>query len=101
MVDRVPQQEWREIFNEVYRRYRDFYYVPNMNGYDWNAIRDQYSTLLDYVGHRSDLTYVLGEMVAELSTSHSYIAGGDFEIPKRTPVALLGARLELDVSAGR
>ena len=23
MVDRVPQQEWVEIFNEVYRRYRD------------------------------------------------------------------------------
>jgi tricorn protease len=101
MVDRVPKQEWREIFNEVYRRYRDFYYVPNMNGYDWNAIRDQYSPLLDYVAHRSDLTYVLGEMVAELSTSHSYIAGGDFEIPKRTPVALLGARLELDAPAGR
>ena len=40
-------------------------------------------------------------MVAELSTSHSYITGGDFEIPKRTPVALLGARLELNSSAGR
>ena len=72
-----------EIFNEVYRRYRDFFYAKNMNGYDWNALRDQYRPLVDYVAHRSDLNYVLGEMVAELSNSHAYITGGDFEIPKR------------------
>jgi tricorn protease len=101
MVDRVPHEEWVEIFNEVYRRYRDYYYVPNMQGYDWNALRDQYRPLVDYVAHRSDLNYVLGEMVAELSTSHSYITGGDFDIPKRTPVALMGAKLELDAAAGR
>ena len=101
MVDRIPQQEWAEIFNEVYRRYRDFFYVENMNGYNWNALRDQYRPLVDYVANRSDLNYVLGEMVAELSNSHTYITGGDFEIPKRTPVALMGARIELDASAGR
>ncbi len=92
IVDRVPQQEWVEIFNEVFRRYRDFFYAENMNGYDWNALRDQYRPLVDYVAHRSDLNYVLGEMVAELSNSHSYISGGDIEIPKRTPVALMGAK---------
>ncbi|MGA8727449.1 MAG: S41 family peptidase [Terracidiphilus sp.] len=101
MVDRVPQQEWMEMFNEVYRRYRDFFYAENMNGYDWNALRDQYRPLVDYVAHRSDLNYVLGEMVAELSNSHAYITGGDFEIPKRTPVALMGAKIELDAAAGR
>jgi tricorn protease len=101
MVDRVPQQEWVEIFTEVARRYRDFFYVPNMNGYDWEALRAQYRPLVDYVAHRSDLNYVLGEMVAELSVSHAYIAGGDYEIPKRPQVALPGARIELDAAAGR
>ena len=101
MVDRVPQQEWVEIFNEVYRRYRDFFYAQNMNGYNWDALRDQYRPLVDYVAHRSDLNYVMGEMVAELSNSHSYITGGDFDIPRRPQVALLGARLELDESSGR
>ncbi len=101
IVDRVPPQEWGEIFNEVFRRYRDFFYAENMNGYDWNKLRDQYRPLVDYVAHRSDLNYVLGEMVAELSNSHSYISGGDFEVPKRTPVALMGARIELDADAGR
>ena len=101
MVDRVPHDEWVEIFNEVYRRYRDFFYAQNMNGYDWSALRDQYRPLVDSVANRSDLNYVLGEMIAELSSSHTYITGGDFEIPKRPQVALPGARLELDASAGR
>ncbi len=101
MVDRVPHEEWVEIFSEVWRRYRDFFYVQNMHGYDWNALRAQYRPLVDYVAHRSDLNYVLGEMVAELSVSHAYLQGGDFEIPKRPQVALPGARIELDQSAGR
>ena len=101
LVDRVPQQEWTEMFNEVWRRYRDFFYVKNMHGYDWNALRQQYASLVPYVAHRSDLNYVLGEMVSELSTSHSYIEGGDFDMPKRAQIALPGARLELDPSAGR
>ena len=101
MVDRIPAQEWAQIFDEVWRRFRDFFYAENMHGYDWKKIGDQYRPLLQYVGHRADLNYVLGEMVAELSASHSYIQDGDFDIPDRPPVGLLGARLELDKEAGR
>src|SRR5208282_3549863 len=101
MVDRVPHEEWVEIYNEVGRRYRDFFYVENMHGYDWNALLAQYRPLVDYVAHRSDLNYALGELVAELSVSHAYLQGGDFEIPKRPQVALPGARIELDAAAGR
>lgn len=101
MVDRVPAQEWAEIFDEVWRRYRDFFYVRNMHGYDWKAIGDRYRQLLPHVAHRSDLNYVLGEMVAELNVGHAYIEGGDFEIPERAKVGLPGARFELDPQAGR
>ncbi len=101
MVDRVPADEWAEIFDEVWRRYRDFFYVKNMHGYDWKAIGDRYRQLLPYVAHRSDLNYVLGEMVAELNVGHAYIEGGDFEIPDRPKVALPGARFALDQKAGR
>jgi tricorn protease len=100
-VDRVPHEEWVEMFNEVWRRYRDFFYVKNMHGYDWEALRAQYRPLVDYVAHRSDLNYVLGEMVAELSVGHAYIEGGDWEMPKRPQVGLMGARFELDAVAGR
>ena len=46
MVDRVPAEEWAEIFDEVWRRYRDFFYVENMHGYDWEALRKQYEPLV-------------------------------------------------------
>ena len=100
-VDLVPSEEWEAIFDEVWRRYRDFFYVKNMHGYDWAAIRDRYRPWLAHVKHRSDLNYVIGEMIAELNVGHAYISGGDYEIPDRPGVALMGAELELDSASGR
>jgi tricorn protease len=100
-VDRVPVEEWNQIFNEVWRRYRDWFYVSNMHGYDWVALREQYKPLLKYVAHRSDLNYVISEMISELVVQHAYIEGGDFQIPPRPRYGLPGARFELDKQAGR
>jgi tricorn protease len=101
MTYRIPAAEWREIFAEVWRRYRDYFYVENMHGYDWAALRRKYEPLLDYVGHRADLNYVISEMIAELTVQHAYIEGGDLGLPKRPFVALPGARFELDSKSGR
>jgi len=101
VVDRVPAEEWATIFDEVWRRYRDFFYVRNMHGYDWKAIGDRYRQLLPHVTHRSDLTYLLGEMVSELSVGHAYVEEGDIERPARPKAGLPGARFELDEKAGR
>jgi tricorn protease len=101
VVDRVPAEEWATIFDEVWRRYRDFFYVRNMHGYDWKAIGERYRQLLPHVSHRSDLTYLLGEMVAELNVGHAYIEEGDIERPTRAKAGLPGARFELDAKAGR
>jgi tricorn protease len=100
-MDLVPAEEWAAIFEEAWRRFRDFFYVDNMHGYDWAAIREQYRPQLRYVAHRSDLNYVLTEMVSELNAGHTYVAGGDFQIPARAPVGLPGARFELDREVGR
>lgn len=99
-LDLVPAEEWETIFDEVWRRYRDFFYVKNMHGYDWDAIRDRYRPWLAHVRHRSDLNYVIGEMIAELNVGHAYISGGDYELPERPGVALMGADLELDADTG-
>jgi len=92
-VDRVPVEEWNQIFNEVWRRYRDWFYVSNMHGYNWVALREQYKPMLKYVGHRSDLNYVISEMISELTVQHAYIDGGDFQTPPRPRSGLPGARL--------
>jgi tricorn protease len=100
-VERVPAEEWPQIFDEVWRRFRDYFYAPNMHGYDWSALREQYRPLVAHVAHRSDLNYVIGEMIAELNVSHAYIAGGEWQAPERPKVALLGCQFELDRASGR
>lgn len=101
MFDRNPKEEWLTVYDEVWRRFRDFFYVKNMHGFDWKAIGDQYRPLVKHVAHRSDLNYIIGEMISELNVGHAYIEGGDFEIPERPKVALPGARFELDPNANR
>lgn len=96
-----PVKEWRQIFFEVWRQYRDWFYAPNMHGYNWTAIRDDYIKWLPYVSHRSDLNYLLSEMQSELAVQHAYIDGGDFNLPPRVRVALTGARFDVDKTANR
>lgn len=96
-----PVAEWNQIFNEVWRQYRDWFYAANMHGYDWAKIREDYKKWLPYVAHRSDLNYVISEMSSELTVQHAYIDGGDFNLPPRVRVALPGARFEVDKAANR
>ncbi|MFN2337033.1 MAG: PDZ domain-containing protein, partial [Bacteroidales bacterium] len=82
-----------QIFNESWRQMRDFFYAPNMHGTDWTGIRDKYAALLPYVRHRDDLTYIIGEMIAELSVGHTYVLSGDKPKAERINTGLLGAKL--------
>ncbi len=101
LVERAPAVEWRVVFDEVWRRFRDYFYVPNMHGYDWDGLRARYRPLVEHVSTREDLNYLIGEMIAELNVGHAYVSGGDLQAPKRSSVALLGARFEADGSSGR
>ena len=89
------------MFAETWRLFRDYFYVPNMHGYDWEELRAWYGALLPHVAHRSDLNYVISEMIGELNAGHTYVSGGDFEIPDRPVVGLPGARFELDAASNR
>jgi tricorn protease len=90
-VELAPQDEWRQIFDETWRLMRDFYWDANMGGVDWRAQRDRYRTLLPRLGTRGELNDLLGELIGELATSHTYISGGDpgAEVPQVT-TGLLG-----------
>lgn len=95
----VPRQEWATIFSEAWRRYRDFFYDPQMHGHDWKAVRDHYERLLPAVGTRADLNYLIGEMIGELNISHAYVGGGQESLPDRPKTGLIGARFTFDRSA--
>lgn len=77
---------------------RDFFYDPGMHGLDWKSIHDKYSVLLPYVNHRSDLTYLIGEMISELSIGHTYVMNGERPVPERIQTGLLGTKLSRDAS---
>jgi tricorn protease len=92
-----PRDEWTQMFWEAWRFERDNYYDQNMVGLDWNAIGKHYATYLPYMGHRSDLSYILGLMISELGTGHSYVQGGDLGVlPAPIPVGQLGADYDSD-----
>jgi tricorn protease len=99
-VEKVAADEFWQIFHEVWRRYRDFFYVANLHGHDWEALRERYAPLVAHVRHRSDLNYVLGELIAELNVGHAYIAGGDLGAPPRPAAALPGLLLAFDPAQG-
>ena len=90
--------EWKQIFNEAWRMERDYYYEPNMHGQDWNFMKQKYGKLVDKASCRQDLTFIIGEMIGELNTSHTYVYGGD---PKRAAervnVGMLGADYKTDL----
>ncbi|MDI6698028.1 MAG: PDZ domain-containing protein [Candidatus Saccharicenans sp.] len=90
--------EWAQIFDECWRQMKDFFYVPNMHGVDWEKVRARYEPLAKAVNHRADLTYVIGEMIGELNCGHTYVGGGDLPRVERINVGLLGAKLERDKS---
>ena len=92
------KQEWKQIYDEAWRQMRDFFYVPNMHGVDWKAMHDKYAIMLPSVNNRNDLTYLIGEMIAELSIGHAYIGGGERKPIEKINLGLLGARLRKDAS---
>jgi tricorn protease len=99
-VEVDPPEEWKEMFNEVWRQERDYFFEASMNGVDWPKIKDNYAQLLPYVADRYSLTYILGEMIGELSNSHTYTGGGDFPDLHPVNVGLLGADYEVDSASG-
>jgi tricorn protease len=96
-----PRAEWAQIYAETWRAFRDFFYLPDMGKVDWPGMRQRYAPLLAAVADRYDLTYVLGELAAELGTGHTYVGGGDRRKVEKVPVGTLGADLILDRTAGR
>lgn len=89
-------QEWAQIFDEAWRAFRDGFYLENMHGIDWDAMKAKYEVLLPYVKHRLDLNYVIGEMIGELTSGHAYVSPGEYLQPERIDMGLLGAELSRD-----
>ncbi|UCC72631.1 MAG: PDZ domain-containing protein [Gemmatimonadota bacterium] len=96
-----PREEWRQMFNEVWRTYRDVFYDPGMHGLDWEGLRRHYGALLEDAVTRWDVNFVIGELIGEVNASHTYVGGGDTESPRVRRVGLLGIDWALENGAYR
>lgn len=87
-----PLAEWRQMFGDIWRINRDFFYDPGMQGADWPGMKKKYSEFLPYLTCRDDFTRLTRWLCSELSIGHSFTFGGEqYKTAKTVPVGLLGA----------
>lgn len=96
VMDLIPREEWRQIFDDTWRRHRDFFYDPNMHGVDWNEMRTRYGELINYARTRWDVNYIQSQLVSEISAGHTYSSGGDMESVRPVQTGYLGIDWEME-----
>ncbi len=91
-----PRVEWKQMFNEIWRGQRDFFYDPNTHGLDIEKAKSLYAPYVDAIAHRDDLNYLFREMLNQMTVGHMYIGGGDQQRPTSVPGGLLGADYRIE-----
>ena len=91
-----PHAEWKQIYHEVWRIERDFFYDPHHHGLDLDQAEKTFAPYLDNVTSRGDLNYLFREMLSYMSVGHMFVGGGTQpEIPT-VKVGLLGADYKIE-----
>ncbi len=93
-----PPQEWAQIFDEVWRLQKDFFWTEDMSKINWDEIYKRYRPLVERLATRNELTDLIAEMHGELGTSHAYVFGGDVRHSAYYPLGDLGADFKYDKS---
>jgi tricorn protease len=91
-----PRAEWNQMYHEVWRIERDFFYDPSHHGLNIAAAEKKYAPYLKGAGGRADVNHLFDEMLGELTIGHMFIGGGDVPQPKRVKGGLLGADYKVE-----
>ena len=91
-----PRAEWRQMYHEAWRVEREFFYDPNMHGYDIAAAEKRYAPFLENIASRRDLNYLFAEMLGGMEVGHLGVGGGEIPEVTRVPGGLLGADYSLE-----
>ena len=89
-----PLQEWRQMYDDVWRLQRDHFWTKDMSGVDWKKVYKRYLPLMARIGTRSEFSDLTWEMQGELGTSHAYEWGGDYRKEPQYRQGFLGADFE-------
>jgi tricorn protease len=86
-----PAAEWMQMYREVWRIERSYFYDPNYHGAPTVADERRYEPYVASIASRADLNYVFQEMLGEFSVGHLRGNGGAIPRARRVPGGLLGA----------
>ena len=91
-----PRAEWKQMYHEIWRIERDFFYDPHFHGLDLKAAEKAYEPFLAGITSRADLDYLFAEMLGNLNVLHMYVGGGAEPELKTVKVGLLGTDYTLE-----
>lgn len=86
-----PRAEWKQMYHEVWRIERDFFYDPNYHGLNIQQAEQHFQPYLDGLASRDDLNYLFREMLSYMSVGHMFVRGGEEPKVPHVSVGLLGA----------
>jgi tricorn protease len=92
----VPRAEWKQMYHEVWRIERDFFYDPHFHGLDIQKAEQVYAPYLERIASRADLNYLFGEMLANINVLHMFVGGGKHPDLPIVKVGLLGADYKIE-----
>ncbi|HZT74537.1 MAG TPA: PDZ domain-containing protein [Terriglobales bacterium] len=87
----VPREEWAEMYHDVWRIERAYYYDPGFHGLDIAAAEAEFAHYLPGIASRADLNFLFEEMLSYLSVGHMFVRGGAQPPMHDENVGLLGA----------
>ena len=90
-----PIAEWKQMYHEVWRIERSYFYDANLHGVNSADSEKEFEKYLDALASRSDLNYIFHEMLGEITSGHLRGGGGNIPEAKRVPGGLLGADYEI------
>ncbi len=94
-----PIAEWKQMYHEVWRIERSFFYDPNLHGLNVADSEKEYEKYLDSLGSRADLNYIIHDMISDITVGHLRGGGGNIPQAHAVPGGLLGA--DYEISGGR
>jgi tricorn protease len=90
-----PVAEWKQMYREVWRIERSYFYDPNLHGVNIADQQKAYEKYLDSLSSRADLNYIFHDMLSEMTVGHLRGGGGNIPTAKTIPGGLLGADYEI------
>jgi tricorn protease len=91
-----PRDEWNQMYHEVWRIERDFFYDPHYHGLNLPAAEKEFAVFLPGIASRGDLSYLFREMLSYMSVGHMFVRGGTEPDTPHVSVGLLGADYSIE-----